>query len=83
MAVTKINDPITLNNGSTIKNRFYKAAMSEQLGTKNHEPRDVLQRLYRRWSEGGSGILVTGNVIIDTEAVGEPRNVVLEDDRPS
>lgn len=37
--------------------------------------------LYRRWSRGGAGLLMTGNVMIDRNALGEPGNIVIEDER--
>jgi 2,4-dienoyl-CoA reductase-like NADH-dependent reductase (Old Yellow Enzyme family) len=65
----------------TLKNRFFKSAMSEQLGDRDHGPRPELATLYRTWAEGGTALLVTGNVMIDRRYLGEPGNVVLEDDR--
>ncbi|QKS71206.1 NADH:flavin oxidoreductase/NADH oxidase family protein [Paenalkalicoccus suaedae] len=65
----------------TSKNRFFKSAMSEGLGTKDGLPDKRLETLYRTWANGGAGILVTGNVMIDKRYLGEPRNVILEDDR--
>ncbi|MEX3646352.1 NADH:flavin oxidoreductase/NADH oxidase family protein [Mycolicibacterium porcinum] len=38
-------------------------------------------RLYDRWSRGGYGLLITGNVMVDRTQLGEPGNVVIEDDR--
>ena len=70
---------LNLKNGVRIKNRFYKAAMSEQLGDKNHNPRSELVNLYQTWSEGGVGLLVTGNVMVDRDFLGEPKNVVLDE----
>jgi 2,4-dienoyl-CoA reductase-like NADH-dependent reductase (Old Yellow Enzyme family) len=73
--------PLILQNGVTIKNRFFKSAMSEALGTKDHQPTASLINLYRTWAEGGVGLSVTGNVMIDKRALGEPGNVVIEDER--
>ncbi|MCE7791985.1 NADH:flavin oxidoreductase/NADH oxidase family protein [Salipaludibacillus sp. CUR1] len=64
-----------------IKNRIFKSAMSEALATKDNLPSDKLIRLYRTWARGGAGVLVTGNVMVDRKVLGEPRNVVLENDR--
>jgi hypothetical protein len=64
-----------------LKNRFFKSAMSEQLGDKAHAPKPELPRLYRTWAEGGAGLLVTGNVMIDSRYLGEAGNVVLENER--
>jgi 2,4-dienoyl-CoA reductase-like NADH-dependent reductase (Old Yellow Enzyme family) len=74
-------DPLVLGSKTTIRNRFLKSAMSEQLGDRDHAPTEALARLYRTWAEGGTGLSVTGNVMIDRRHLGEPANVVLEDDR--
>jgi 2,4-dienoyl-CoA reductase-like NADH-dependent reductase (Old Yellow Enzyme family) len=58
-----------------------KAAMSEALADPRNSPDARLERLYRRWSQGGYGLLVTGNVMVDRTQLGEPGNVVIEDDR--
>lgn len=73
--------PFTLPNGSVVKNRIVKSAMSESLGTYDNHVTPALVRLYERWADGGTGLLITGNVMIDRRALGEPGNVVLEDDR--
>jgi 2,4-dienoyl-CoA reductase-like NADH-dependent reductase (Old Yellow Enzyme family) len=46
-----------------------------------NSPSDQLIRLYERWGKGGLGMIVTGNVMVDRRSIGEPRNVVIEDDR--
>jgi 2,4-dienoyl-CoA reductase-like NADH-dependent reductase (Old Yellow Enzyme family) len=61
-----------------VKNRLFKSAMSEQLASRDNAPTEELFRLYRTWAEGGTGLLVTGNVMIDRTALGEPKNVVLD-----
>ncbi|WP_259337310.1 NADH:flavin oxidoreductase/NADH oxidase family protein [Staphylococcus succinus] len=68
----------TLPNGNTIKNRFFKSAMSETLASKTGVPTPTLINLYKKWAQGGAGILVTGNVMVDSNHIGEPGNVVLE-----
>ena len=73
--------PLTLPCGAVIKNRFLKSAMSEILGTAEFAPGKELPVLYTKWADGGTGLLVTGNVMIDHTALGEPMNVVIEDDR--
>lgn len=76
-----ITDPFSLNNGVTIKNRLMKSAMSEALGTWDNNMTQQMVRLYDRWAKGGTGLLVTGNVMIDRRALGEPGNVAVEDER--
>ncbi len=75
----KLGTSFTLKNGQTIKNRLFKSAMSEQLGTKAHDPKPGLAKLYGRWAEGGIGLSMTGNVMVDRGALGEPKNVVLDE----
>ncbi|PTQ90777.1 NADH:flavin oxidoreductase/NADH oxidase family protein [Agitococcus lubricus] len=65
----------------TVKNRLVKSALSEALGTTDNRVTQGLVTLYRRWAEGGMGILITGNVMVDRRALGEPNNVVIEDER--
>ncbi|OZM55941.1 NADH oxidase [Lottiidibacillus patelloidae] len=79
--ISILEKPLILQNGITIKNRFFKSAMSEALGSKSHQPTASLITLYRTWAEGGVGLSVTGNVMIDSQALGEPGNVVVEDER--
>lgn len=73
--------PLTLPNGVVIKNRLLKSAMSEALGTRDGAPTPELTRLYQAWAEGGIGLCITGNVMIDHGAIGEPGNVVIADAR--
>ncbi|VFQ43327.1 NADH:flavin oxidoreductase/NADH oxidase family protein [Desulfoluna butyratoxydans] len=73
--------PLTLPCGAVLKNRIVKSAMSEIMGDRGHGPTPELHRLYSRWARGGTGLLVTGNVMVDRRALGEPNNVVIEDDR--
>ena len=76
-----LNQPLTLARGAVIKNRLLKSAMSEALGSRDGAPTPELTRLYQAWADGGIGLCVTGNVMIDSAAVGEPGNVVIEDER--
>jgi 2,4-dienoyl-CoA reductase-like NADH-dependent reductase (Old Yellow Enzyme family) len=78
----KIADAFTLRNGITLRNRLVKSAMSERLAGLDGLPHEGLRRLYRRWAEGGTALLVTGNVMIDRSALGESGNVVLDADQP-
>lgn len=73
--------PLHLPCGMTIPNRIAKSAMSEQLADRYGSPTTDLQQLYAAWARGGTGLLITGNVMIDHRAFVEPRNVVLEDEQ--
>ena len=72
---------LTLPNGSILPNRLAKSALSETLGTMDNRVTPALVRLYERWAKGGTGLLITGNIMVDRRALGEPGNVVIEDDR--
>jgi len=80
-AAEQLSQPLTLKNGAIIPNRFAKSAMSETLGTIDNRVTKDLVRLYRTWAEGGTGLSITGNVMVDRRHIGEPQNVVLEDER--
>lgn len=74
--------PFCLRNGFEIPNRLAKAALSEGLGDRDGSPGRRIQTLYRRWATSGVGLTITGNVMIDRRhGLGEPGNVVVEDER--
>ncbi len=74
-------DKLTLPNGSEIPNRLAKAAMEENMADAGQAPSEALMRLYQAWAEGGAGLLISGNVMVDRRAMTGPGGVVLEDDR--
>lgn len=76
-AVELLAEPLTLRCGAVVPHRLAKSALSEQLGDRRNRPGPELVELYRTWSRGGAGVLVTGNVMVDPAALGEPRNVAV------
>ena len=72
---------MTLPCGTRLKNRIFKSAMHEALGTRDLAPSEDLIALYRRWADSGAGLIITGNVMVDSRHLGEPGNVVIEDER--
>ena len=76
-----LQQELILPNGTRISNRIAKSAMSENDSTKTHEPSPNLIKAYKKWGQGGAGLLITGNIMVDSSALGEPRNVVVENDR--
>lgn len=72
---------ITLPCGVTLPNRFGKSAMTEGLADAQDNPTDKHQILYGTWSDGGCGLHITGNVMIDRRYLERAGNVVLEDDQ--
>ena len=75
-----LNQSLRLPNGHVLRNRLAKSSMSEALGTYNNHATPQLATLYQRWAQSGIGLLFTGNVMIDRRALGEPGNVVIEDE---
>ena len=76
--ITKISDSLILPCGAEISNRIAKSAMSENMAEKNHHPGTAFCQAYRQWAKGGAGLCISGNVMVDSEYRGEPRNVVIE-----
>ncbi|KAF2141925.1 uncharacterized protein K452DRAFT_249626 [Aplosporella prunicola CBS 121167] len=81
--VSPLGQPLKYEfSGRTAMNRFLKAPMTERLSSwdpKVKENRGIpskeLINLYRRWGEGGIGVIVTGNTFCewdDIEAMGNP-----------
>ena len=79
--MASLTDPLELPCGLRLPNRLAKAALSEALADAGNSPDDRLVTLYRRWAQGGYGLLVTGNIMVDRRHLGEPGNVVIEDER--
>ncbi|WP_229118062.1 oxidoreductase [Enemella evansiae] len=61
-----------------LPNRLVKAAMEENMAGPGQLPDERLFRLYRRWSSGGAGLLITGNVMVHAAALTGPGGVVLD-----
>ncbi|MCP8466526.1 NADH:flavin oxidoreductase/NADH oxidase family protein [Pseudomonas sp. ZM23] len=73
--------PLRLPNGGEIPNRIAKAAMEENMADADQAPSAELLRLYRAWADGGVGLILSGNVMIDGRAMTGPGGVVLENER--
>jgi len=74
--------PLTLPNGSTLPNRLAKAAMEESMADTGQLPGPAIHRLYQRWAQGGTGLLITGNVMVDSRALTGPATIALEAGTP-
>lgn len=73
-----LGDAFTLPCGASLPNRLAKGAMTEGLATASGLPTPALERLYKLWSEGGSGLLLSGNVQIDRQHLERPGNVIID-----
>jgi 2,4-dienoyl-CoA reductase-like NADH-dependent reductase (Old Yellow Enzyme family) len=76
---TGLFSPLVLRSGTTLRNRIAKAAMEEGMAGSAQLPDERLISLYRRWGDGGAGLLITGNVMVHAEALTGPGGVVLDD----
>ncbi|MGH8338483.1 MAG: NADH:flavin oxidoreductase, partial [Gammaproteobacteria bacterium] len=74
----KLGDPLTLPCGAVIPNRIAKAAMTEGLADIYGRPTPELNKLYGIWSDGGAGLLVSGNILIDSDHLERPGNVIID-----
>ncbi|MFE4849696.1 NADH:flavin oxidoreductase/NADH oxidase family protein, partial [Streptomyces sp. NPDC056689] len=79
---SELFSPLLLRSGQVLKNRIAKAAMEENMATQGQLPGEQLYTLYRRWAAGGTGLLITGNVMVHAEALTGPAGVVLDKDAP-
>ena len=70
--------PLTLPCGAVVPNRLVKAAMTEGLATMGGVPTSELDRLYGKWSDGGAGVLISGNIQVDRNHLEQPGNVVID-----
>ncbi|MBL43643.1 MAG: NADH:flavin oxidoreductase [Sphingomonadaceae bacterium] len=77
MAVTLASE-LQLPCGAALPNRIAKAAMTEGLATPDGKPTPELERLYGIWADGGAGMLLSGNIIVDKDHLERPGNVVIE-----
>lgn len=80
--MTDNNNPLAqalrLPCGATLPNRICKAAMTEGIADPQLRANERHVRLYRAWSEGGAGLLITGNVQIDRRVLERPGNVAID-----
>ena len=79
---SRLFEPLELPGGQTFPNRIAKAAMEENMADDGHLPGEALLRLYRQWSRGGAGLLLTGNVMVAADAVTGPGGVILDTQQP-
>lgn len=73
-----LSNPLTLPCGAVMPNRLAKAAMTEGLADARGVPTPELERLYGVWSDGGCGMLLSGNLQIDRDHLERPGNVILD-----
>lgn len=75
-----LGNSLKLPCGQELSNRLAKSAMTEGLADPSDNPTEKHATLYRRWAEGGLGLQITGNVMVDRRYLERAGNVVLEDE---
>ncbi len=73
-----LHSPLPLPCGATLKNRFAKAAMTEGLADPCGIPGEDLNNLYGLWSDGGAALLLSGNIMVDSDHLERPGNIVID-----
>ncbi len=73
-----LDQPLTLPCGAVVPNRMCKAAMTEGLAHSDGTASEELERLYGIWSDGGAGILLSGNIQVDGDHLERPGNVIVD-----
>lgn len=76
--MTVLSSAFTLPCGISIPNRLAKAAMTEGLAESGGRAGVRIARLYRLWSEGGAGLILTGNIMVDGRYRERPANIVVD-----
>ena len=75
-----LEQPLTLPCGAVVPNRLCKAAMTEGLAHPDGSASEELAHLYGVWSDGGSGLLLSGNIQVDGDHLERPGNVVVDEE---
>jgi 2,4-dienoyl-CoA reductase-like NADH-dependent reductase (Old Yellow Enzyme family) len=73
-----LSSPLRLASGVVLANRLGKSAMTEGLADADNHATPAHDLLYRRWAEGGAGLLITGNVQVSRAHLERPGNIAIE-----
>jgi len=74
----KLSDPLTLPCGVTLPNRLAKGAMTEGIADPHGRATKRHARLYKAWADGGLGLSLTGNMMVDGRYLERAGNIVIE-----
>lgn len=73
-----IREMLELPCGAVLPNRLAKSAMTEGIADSRNRATEDHARLYRAWSMGGTGLLITGNIMVDRRYPERPGNVAID-----
>lgn len=76
--MAQLSDPLRFRCGQQTRNRLLKSAMTEALADLDGDPNRRHQQLYRTWAQGGVGLQITGNVMIDRRYLERSGNVIFD-----
>lgn len=76
----KLSDSIVLPCGTSIPNRIGKSALSEGMAHAEGRPSAALFKLYEEWGKSETGIIFTGNVMVDRKHLVNANVMIAEDD---
>jgi len=74
----QLSEPLELPCGLTLQNRLCRAAMTEGIAGPRNDPNERHARLYAANAHGGSGLVLTGNAMVDRDHLERARNVVVD-----
>ncbi|KAJ3312591.1 hypothetical protein HDV04_002908 [Boothiomyces sp. JEL0838] len=73
-----IKEQLKFNCGKIVRNRIVKAATSECYAEPGiNAPNGLHFTLYNTWANGGAGMIITGNILVDSHCIENTRNVIL------
>ena len=81
--ISRLASSFRLHCGVSLPNRLCKAAMTEGVADARLFATPRHETLYRTWSEGGAGLLLTGNVQVDRDDLERPGNVAIDRSNPA
>ncbi|RAK81637.1 NADH:flavin oxidoreductase/NADH oxidase family protein [Aspergillus fijiensis CBS 313.89] len=73
-----LSEPVKLPCGLVLPNRLAKAALAESLAGSQNTITPTLLKAYERWGQGGWGAILTGNVQVDINHMGQPFDLALQ-----
>ncbi len=74
-----LRQPLTLPCGAVLPNRLLKSAMTENLADPHDNSTTALDTLYAKWAQGGTGLLISGNVMVDRRYLERAGNLVIDE----
>jgi len=67
-----LKEELILPCGAKLQNRIAKSAMSENMSLRHHGPTEKLIEVYKRWTSGNPGLLITGNIMVLWPQINHP-----------